>query len=409
MSGKYFDSNDTLLTITNKYPETIRVFKANGFPQMDDPEKRELFGANITLEVALNFRQIDMKSFSVLLEETIEQERNKAEASSSFGNGDSGILVKGLLPCPIRIPLTEQMEAFAEKLATDGTDIKYELQAASMGVDWIRDDWAPEATKNDLADVYLSAGFDMFFDEKKMGRFKKDDVFADRVSYDRLNKDFDNDYVSLKDPSGHYSIIGVVPAVFLVNKNELNGRKVPQSWEDILSPEFEKSVSLPIGDFDLFNAILLSLYRLYGEKALEKLGRSLLTDMHPSQMVRSHKKQGDKPAVTIMPYFFTKMVKEGGTMAAVWPSDGAIISPIFMLTKSDTNKNLQPVIDFLASKKVGELLAHQGLFPSTHPEVDNRVPEENKYLWLGWDYVYENDIQTLVDHCEKAFNRGADL
>jgi len=37
-----------------------------------------------------------------------------------------------------------------------------------------------------------------------------------------------------------------------------------------------------------------------------------------------------------MPYFFTWMVREGSPMELVWPKDGAIISPIFMLTKKET-------------------------------------------------------------------------
>lgn len=409
MAGKYFEISDSLLSIVEKYPETIRVFKANGFPQMEDEDKRKAFGANITLEVAASFKQLDLEGFKSLLEVSIDQERNSSEAKSSFGSKNKkGILVKGLLPCPIRIPMTEQMEAFAEDFKAEGNDISYELQAASMGVDWIKDDWAPEKEADDLADIYISAGFDMFFDEKKMGRFKKQNIFKNRMPFNALNKDFQNEDVDLNDPSGHYSILGVVPAIFLVNKQELNGRPVPKSWDDILSPEFEKSVSLPIGDFDLFNAILLSLYKKYGDEALRKLGRSLMVDMHPSQMVKSHKKQGAKPAVTIMPFFFTKMVREGGVMEAVWPEDGAIISPIFMLTKATEEKNLQPVIDLLCSKEVGELLSHQGLFPCTNPDVDNRLPEGNKYMWLGWDYIYDQDIQSLVESCEKKFNEGVE-
>ena len=60
----------------------------------------------------------------------------------------------------------------------------------------------------------------------------------------------------------------MVAAVFLVNTDELGDRAVPVSWEDLLKPEFENSVSLPIGDFDLFNAILLNIYKKYGEDGI---------------------------------------------------------------------------------------------------------------------------------------------
>ena len=35
-------------------------------------------------------------------------------------------------------------------------------------------------------------------------------------------------------------MLGVVPAVFLVNKNMLGDREMPKSWADLLKPEFRK-------------------------------------------------------------------------------------------------------------------------------------------------------------------------
>src|SRR3712207_9525220 len=97
-------------------------------------------------------------------------------------------------------------------------------------------------------------------------------------------------------------MIGVVQAIFLVNKTALGNRKMPESWLDILSEEFENSISLPIADFDLFNSILVHIYKLYGQEGVEKLGKSLLSNLHPAQMV-----DAKEPAITIMPFFFSKM------------------------------------------------------------------------------------------------------
>src|SRR5699024_9950739 len=112
-------------------------------------------------------------------------------------------------------------------------------------------------------------------DRKLMGRFKDRGTFENLMDFDRLNEDFDNDDISLKDPDGEYSIISIVPAVFLVNKEELDGREMPKSWEDVLKQEFEGRVSLPISDFDLFNAMLLNIYKRYGEEGIKALRRSL--------------------------------------------------------------------------------------------------------------------------------------
>ena len=401
---KYFEKNTTLRDITEKYPETIPVFASNGFPQMKDDDQRAKFAGSITLETALTLKQIDMDTFVKLIDDAIEQDASSIDVTlaKSTGEGNLDALnIVGLLPCPVRIPL---LEKFNEFVTDCDVPINHELKAASMGLEWVEENIKGLSDSEDLPDLFISAGFDMFFDEEMIGKFKKQGVFADTTSLDKFNSLFDG--LSLKDPRGHYALIGVVPAVFLVNKDELDGRDIPRTWEDIMKPEFEKRVSLPVGDFDLFNGILLNIYKRYGEEGVTKLGRSLLQSMHPSQMVKSNRLKTNKPIVTIMPYFFTKVVKEGGPMIAVWPEDGAIISPIFMLAKKDKMEKLQQVVDFFASVEVGKVLSHSGLFPSVHPDLDNRIPPSNKFMWLGWDYIYSNDISALIHKCETLFNKA---
>ena len=311
----------------------------------------------------------------------------------------------GLLPCPVRIPLLEAFNTFIKNYGNkEKVEINHELKAASMGIDWVENNIRGVEDVSELPDLFISAGFDMFFDEKMIGRFKQQGAFEDTAKLDVFNESFKD--IELKDPAGHYSMIGVVPAVFLINLRELGDRPVPVSWKEILDPSFENRISLPVGDFDLFNGILLNIHKKYGDEGVQALGRNLLESLHPSQMVKSERKRENRPIVTIMPYFFTKMAKEGGSMKAVWPEDGAIISPIFMLSKKDKLDKLQPVIDFFASVEVAKILSHSGLFPSTNPEIDNFIPEENKFMWLGWDYIYSNDISGLIEHCEAVFENA---
>ena len=207
---------------------------------------------------------------------------------------------------------------------------------------------------------------------------------------------------SLKDPYGEYSIIGAVPAIFMVNKNLLGDRISPKSWADILKPEFKASISLPVADFDLFNAILVNIYKLYGENGVKALGRNLMSNMHPAEMVGSN-----GPTITVMPFFFSKMIRENSPMMPIWPEDGAIISPIFMLTKADKADKLKKIAEFMSGKEIGEILSHQGLFPSTNPEVSN-ISDEKPMMWIGWDHIYSIDMGKTIKHCEKLFKEGVD-
>lgn len=406
--NKYFDVGEKVYDITERYPETIDVFAANGFEHLKNEAMRKVMGKTISLELACKTKKINLDIFEQKLVDIIEQTRDSLDSSLSDvkKNKDGKIRIEGVLPCPVRIPLMESFTKWLEEnvnLFPDG--ISHELKAANIGVDWIREAMV-DMTEEGIADIFMSAGFDLFFDEKLMGRLKAQGVFEDVSGFSKLNLDFDNDKISLKDPKGQYTIMGVVPAVFLVNTEELNGRKMPLSWEDLLSPEFERSISLPLNDFDLFNALLLSVYKEFGEEGIRSLGRAHMRSMTPAEMVKSNIRNTSSgiPTVTVMPYLFAKMVREESPLKPVWPKEGAVISPIFLLTKKSSKEKVKPLVDFFLSKEVGQLLSTNGKFPSVNPEVENNLDENQGFLWLGWDFINNHkDIGELIRRCLDIF------
>lgn len=374
-----------------KYPETIEIFRNNGFKGVEKAEVLEKL-STITLEEAMRLKKMDLNSFIALLTESINSKMKNSEISKS--NGELSLM--GLLPCPVRIPLLKKFEEFLNN--NPDLNLSYQLKAASAGLGWIKENVIKTDKIENLADIFISAGFDLFFEKDLMGKFKERKVFKDISGVENYNSALQ----SLKDPYGEYSIIGAVPAIFMVNKNLLGDRISPKSWADILKPEFKASISLPVADFDLFNAILVNIYKLYGENGVKALGRNLMSNMHPAEMVGSN-----GPTITVMPFFFSKMIRENSPMMPIWPEDGAIISPIFMLTKADKADKLKKIAEFMSGKEIGEILSHQGLFPSTNPEVSN-ISDEKPMMWIGWDHIYSIDMGKTIKHCEKLFKEGVD-
>ncbi|HCX64306.1 MAG TPA: iron ABC transporter substrate-binding protein [Eubacteriaceae bacterium] len=400
MNIEGFDPKKSLFEITEDIAESKELLISLGFDNMKDEAQRRRLGKAITLEMALKSKNMDIKEFERKLEERIQENQEKNEDLDK-----PKLSVAGVLPCPVKIPLMEGFEAWmADNDIQKTHEISVDLRVASMGVDWIKEDLLEKGAEF-MPDLVISAGFDLFFDPKLFGKYREQDYFEDFTSIEQYNKDFDNDEIQLKDPKGHYALLAVVPAVFVANENVLEA-PVPTSWEMLLNGDYEGQVGLPIGDFDLFNAILLNVYKKFGEEGIVRLKKALFHNMHPSQMVKSDTGRQEKPGVTIMPYFFTKMLKEGGPMKAVWPEDGAIISPIFMLGKKAKKEQLKPLGEFFGSKEVGEILSHNGRFPSVHPQVDNQISKENTYMWLGWDYIKEHDIAEKIALCEKIFQES---
>ncbi|MFO7765648.1 MAG: ABC transporter substrate-binding protein [Pelovirga sp.] len=389
--------------IIDQWPETLDVFIANGFDNFRDEKQRNAVAPYLKLERAAQMKNYDLDNFLALLRDQIVLAGNQADITMKKTDHQHGdIRIAGLLPCPVRLPLLEQVDAFIDKFTTaSGYRVSYKLEAASVGADWIAANIRGIEDPEKLPDIFVSAGFETFFDQQTIGRFKAQGVFED-ISGEAVNPDFTD--LNIRDPKGDYSIIAAVPAVFMVNHDVRGDLPIPRRWSDLLEPELAQQVALPVGDFDLFNAILLAIHKEHGEEGIRKLGRCMLKSMHPSQMVKNAKRVNDaKPYVTIMPYFFTRMARMVNGLEIIWPEDGAVVSPIFMLTKRSTLDKTRPIAEFLNGRAVGEILSHKGLFPSLHPAVDNQLNFEHPWKWIGWDYIYQHDIGTLIHETNRIF------
>ena len=404
-SNKFFSLNDTLYSIVDKYPETLDFFVASGFEQLKNSKMLETMGRTVTLDMALKSRKLNAELFAEKLVTFLEKDEDvDISLAESRGDAKGDLLIEGVLPCPIRIPLLEGIKDWVteENEKRDYT-IAYELKSANLGLDWVTEK-VKTGDPNQVSDILLSAGYELFFDEKLMGQYMKNGIFETYI--EDMNKDFCNENIDLRDPKKQYAIMGVVPAVFLINKTALGNRRVPETWEDLLSEEYEDSVALPMNDLDLFNALVITIYKEFGSEGIQKLARSYKKNLHPAQMVKAKAKSNDAPAISIIPYFFTQMLMGSTDLYAVWPKDGALLSPIFMISKKEKADKVKPFMDFFMSEKIGNLFSANGKFPSTNPNVDNHLEPDQNFKWVGWDFIHGNDVGALVRQCENEFNEA---
>ncbi len=397
----------TILDLTERYPSTLQVLVDAGFPKMKDAEKRRTQGKVLTIASAAKLRGLDAEELVRKLKDAARADQEQADVTLNQAEGltllpPGDLSHSGLLPCPVRIPILEAVAELGRKLEADtGKALGWSLAAASVGVDGLNQQLATVVDEGDLPDVFICAGFETFFDQKNFRRFKDKDTFVD-LAPEGQNACFGD--LQLRDPEGHFTMVGMVPAVFLVNKNQLGDDPEPRTWEDVLHPRFRNRVALPVGDFDLFNGMLLTLHKRFGDEGIRSLASNMLASLHPSQTVgRFSGKQPEQPTISIIPYFFSRMTLKSKVIKTVWPEDGAIICPIFMLVKRSSLPEAKAIADVFLSQEVGEVLAHRGLFPVLNPEVDNKLPEGSQFSWLGWDYIREIDIGELIPRLDKLF------
>ena len=150
----------------------------------------------------------------------------------------------------------------------------------------------------------------------------------------------------------------------------------------------------------------MTIFKDAGVEGLRSLGRNVRYGWHPSQMVKAAlRSSADAPAISVMPLFFAQNLRGKDQYSVVWPEDGALISPVTMLVKTEKLAELDDLISFLAGPQVAGIFAG-AFFPAVHPEVDNRLPEDATFKWIGWDYVTGQDIKELIATANRAFRLG---
>ena len=400
----------TLLDLTvreaiDQYPEILPVFKANGLGKFADDEIRTTLGAALRLRTALRAAGINADLFSRMLDDAIAAARSHAESHSSLIPEKDNLNLFALLPCPLKVPLEEAFNGFLATLTPEqraGLTFCIEGNANSQ-IDYA--DYADHfETLAEMPDIIITPGFNSFFHPHFVERFIKTGRF---VSVNSFAGDRHLAAMGITDPDGHYTMLAMNLLVLVVDHTRLGSRPVPQNWADLLKPEYAKSIAIRGNrDGTFCETLLLSLYKDFGADGLSRLGRNVAWGWHPSQMVKSAGSgREDTPAISAMPLFFANNIKNREKVSIIWPADGALVSPVTMLVKADKREELRYLIDFLAGPEVARICAGAA-FPAVHPEVNNRLPDNATFKWIGWDYVKNHDLKALIADTNAAFVRA---
>jgi ABC-type Fe3+ transport system substrate-binding protein len=395
----------TVREVIERYPETLPVFAANGLGMFTDEEVRTTLGAAIRLNTALKAAGVNVDLFMRLLNEAITSTTPRTDGLISHHPVRPNLNLFALLPCPLKVPMEEAFNGFLATLTAEqraGLTFCIEGNANSQ-VDYA--DYADHfEALAEMPDIIITPGFNSFFHPHFVDRFIRTDQFACVNSF---AGDRHLAAMGITDPDGHYHMLAMNLLVLVVDHTRLGNRPVPRNWADLLKPEYAKSIAIR-GNHDgtFCETLLLSLYKDFGSDGLSRLGRNVAWGWHPSQMVKSAGSgREDTPAISAMPLFFANNIKNQENVSIVWPADGALVSPVTMLVKTDKREELRYLIDFLTGPEVAGICAGAA-FPAVHPEVDNRLPDAATFKWIGWDYVKTHDLKALIADTNTAFLRA---
>ncbi len=187
-------------------------------------------------------------------------------------------------------------------------------------------------------------------------------------------KGWDDIPKGLKDPEGHWFAIHSGTLGFMVNVDALGGRPVPQSWADLLKPEYEGMV----GYLDPSSAFVgyvtaVAVNRAMGgtldnfEPGLDyfrKLGKN--SPIVPKQTAYARVLSGELPILVDYDFnAYRARYKDNANVAFVIPAEGSISVPYVMsLTKNAPHRaSGEKVLDYVLSDQGQALWAKAYLRP----------------------------------------------
>lgn len=235
--------------------------------------------------------------------------------------------------------------------------------------------------------VTVSFGLGEYFSSRFLGRFTGKGYFK-RLS-PPVQPVFEQS--GLLDPNGEFFIFSVMPTVLLVDENRLAGRQAPRRWGDLLAPEWEGDVVLPAAHGAVSPLLPLTILRDSGEAGIDALARNVREAKHATDSIRAAGHAADGAAVYAVPWFFARACPNPG-VRIVWPEDGALVEPSFLLVRAGQADTYRPVLDFIAGEAYGRACAAHN-YPAARPGVPNGLPDGARFNWLGWDFIREAPLE----------------
>ncbi|MDR2634154.1 MAG: ABC transporter substrate-binding protein [Treponema sp.] len=214
--------------------------------------------------------------------------------------------------------------------------------------------------------------------------------------------------IDLQDPLGIFSIYGAMPYVFLVNHKRLGNLPVPRRVTDLTDPVYEGMIGSVYAPDDITEVLLLEIGKEQGEPGIRALAHTIGLAAGTRELVASALgNHGNACGVYIMAWFFAHAVPKRDYLEILWPDEGALFCPLYVLVKRERTASQNACGDFLFSRELGTVMA-QAWFTHIHPEVSHPVPPGARFRWVGWDYIYEKDICRRVTEIEQVYYRERD-
>lgn len=382
-----------------EHPAARDVLAARGVAAVTDAEFLASAAPFLAMDTLLGMHGLDGKLFLDALVQAKPASGMMPLFCDGWSADGAGTRLFLSLPCPLKAPLGIALENLRESLGEGAVWPRIFMDSCGKHT---LNDLASTLTKpEEVPDFIVSAGLNGFLSKSFRDRFAVGDLLAPLPQ----NMHPALAGAGLADPRGVCRLYACNPLVMVVVPSRLGGLPVPRSFSDLLDPAYAGKIGLCGPPETAGDSTLLLFIRLnHGAEAVAALGRAMVCDTHPSQIFRPAP-GANPPPIGVMPYFFANAAPRQGDVEIVWPEDGALVSPLFVMVKSSARERLAPLVDFFTGPKAAAI-AGGALIPPTHPQADPSLPEGARLRFIGWDVLEHHDLGPLIAEAGALFAKA---
>ena len=310
-----------------------------------------------------------------------------------------GIDLLALLPCPVKVPFEQAFSECMKRSDNIPEDLLLLLEGHVNHHLSFYEQLNHTSLKSELPQVLITPGINRFLGKDFQDSFVQKGVYAKEQDYFQRPVNLQNDFV---DPNGHYFVLAVNPLVIVVDHARMGDMSYPKKWEDLMSPVYKSQIAMRAQNNVFCETVLFNFYQDFGKEGIEGLAPNVSVGCHPSEMAQNagNMKKKDWPAISLMPYFFAKTIRNHDKVTIIWPEEGAIASPITMMVQKSALPKLQPILNILTCPAMAKLWSNAFLFP---PFSDTEHPlRDNKLKWIGWDFIYSYDAHQMFENLNEV-------
>lgn len=208
-------------------------------------------------------------------------------------------------------------------------------------------------------------------------------------------------YLQLDQAFPQFGVFALNLFQIVIDHRNLDGLPVPKSWEALLDPMYRGKICLNGTKYGPDLHILAWFYKKFGTRGVEGLKKNVGAAMHASRMSRNMgSKQGY--GICVINRFFALACKGREGIELIWPREGAIVQPIWVMVKAGKAGKYATLLAFLFGSRLGQIMADNG-YISLAEGVTYKAEPEGLLDWYGWDLIQRKDSPEIVTYLRKLF------